>query len=465
MPVKEKKLTRSAKITIEILDGQDILQTGHETAQRLWNYTRYCLIGYNEKLRRERGDDWERFKRNQAYNRTGEKYPGNFTLQKELKDYWAAKNLSDRCFSTTIKEFDIAMRSWFSNLKSNPQARPPRYAEEPRQLTFEVGGRNAKPVGEWTYRLTVLGGHIPERRAVVKLRLKPGIKMAQVKLIRIRPDRTGTIVYYEPQKCRAGEGVAGIDLGIINIAAVAFQNGQSILYSGKAILASDQWYQKRAAKCKPKNWAKGKRQAGQSKRNRQYRQKAGHIRRLAVHNLTRNIIDECVKRGVGVIVIGDLKGIRAEADHGKRGNQRLHAWPFDEIKRQIEYKAEEVSIEVISVSERNTSKCCHFCLKVGVRNPRGLLKCYQCGIAINSDVNGAFNILNKVSPSPAYAGVGVGAILPGPPSPVLGDEISFRSPGVQRTGQAESLSQIQPTFVAKFDLRNWAIVQTCCNDL
>ncbi len=464
------RLTRSAKITFEVIEGREILKQGHETARHLWNHTWWCAIGHNEKLRRRRGDGWECFKRNQAHNRTGEKYPGQFTMQKELKDFWAAKNLSDRSFSYTVKDFDIAMRSWFSNLKKNPKARPPRYCRDPRILNFEVG-RNAKPVGEWAYRLTVLGGHIKDRHVIVKLRVKPGLKMRDIKLIRLQADGTGVVVNYVNRADSPGDGVAGIDLGIINIAAVAFDNGESIMYSGKALLASDQWYQKRAAKCKPKNWKKGKRQEGQSRRNAGYRRKAGNTRRLAVHNLTRHIINESVARGVGTIVLGDLSGIRKDADHGKRGNQKLHAWPFAEILRQIQYKAEQAGIEVVTASERNTSKCCHFCGQIGRREPRGLLTCKKCGVQINSDVNGAFNILNKVSPSPAFAekgaGVGVEAVFPGLPSPAFGDETSSCKPGKRRTGKAQSrnghFSQISPTFLAKFDLRNWSIVQTRCN--
>lgn len=314
-------------------------------------------------------------------------------------------------------------------------------------------GRNAKPRGEWTYKLTVLGGHIAERYAVIRLRLAPGIKMNQVKLIQLQPDGTGTVVYYIQPLTSVGTGVAGIDLGIVNIAAVAFQSGESILYSGRAILDNDRYYQKRSKACKPSNWSKGKAESRQSVRNAAYRQKAGNTRRLAIHNLTRNIIDECVKRGVKTIVIGDLKGILEDKDFGKQGNQKLHAWPFNEIRRQITYKAQEVSIEVIAVSERNTSKCCHVCGQVGKREPRGILSCKTCGIAINSDVNGAFNILNKVSPVPAYAGVGVEADLPSLPS------LSAVTKGI---GKAQSLPQIEPCFVARFDLRNWAIVQTRC---
>lgn len=445
-------VTRSQKITYTILEGDNTLSLGHELAKRLWNYTWWCCIGYNEKLRRERGDSWERFKRNQSYNRTGEGYPGKFTLQKELKDYPAAKDLSDRCFSYTIKDFDIAMRSWFSNLKNNLQARPPRYCKEPRILNFEVG-RNAKPVGEWCYRLTVLGGHISARHAVIKLHIKPGIKMKDIKLIRLQADGSGVVVNQVEQKQRPGDCVAAVDLGIINIATIAFQSGESIMVTGKGLLAADQWGNKQAARCKPKNWTKGKKQEGQSERFKAYRHKASNIRNLATHNLTRFIVDECIKRGVGTLVIGDLKGIREDADHGKVNNQKLHAWPFAEIRRQLEYKAEQAGIEVRAVNERGTSSHCHLCGEKGVRSPRGILTCKKCNISINSDVNGAFNILNKVSPAPTRVGVGAG--LPGLPSP---------SGVATRTGEVgASVSQISPTFVAKFDLRNWSLKQARCS--
>lgn len=456
------KLTRSAIVSYTIIDGTDILTKGQETARHLWNFTRWCVIGFNRKLHAQRvgkvwDDGWKKGYKlldgtvsrytKQSLKGLLPSFPGKFTMQKELKDYWAAKDLSDRCFSYTIGDFHGAMKSWFSNLKNNPRARPPRYASEPRQLTFEVG-RNAKPLGDWTYRLTVLGGHIKDRHALVKVRPAPGIKMKDIRLIRIQPDMGGTVVFYQQQADLGGDAMAGIDLGINNIAVIAFQDGTSRLYSGKGILTSDQYYQKRAAKCKPSGWHKGMSQEKCSQREINYLRKSGNKRRLAIHNLTRNIINQCLNHNVGTIIIGDLTFLRNNTDHGKRGNQKLHAWPFAETRRQLTYKAQEVNITVKAVSERNTSKECHICHTVGVRNPRGLLKCIKCSILINSDVNGAFNILNKVSPSPAFAGVGVGATLPGPPSPHKNGQ----------TGKAQ-FSQIHPTSVAKFDLRNWSIVQ------
>lgn len=471
----ETKLKRSAKVTFIIQNGEAILKEGQETARHLWNFTRWCVIGFNRKLQSARvgkiwDNTWEGYKLpdgtisryvGQSVKGQLPKYPGKFTMQKELKDYWAAQNLSDRCFSYTIKDFDIAMRSWFSNLRNNPQARPPRYAEDPRQLTFEVD-RNAKPVGDWTYRLTVLGGHIPERHTTVKIHhIQPGIKMKDIKLIRIQPDQTGSIVYCQEQKGKPGEAIAAVDLGIINIATIAFDNGESIMVSGKGILASDQYYQKRAARCKPSGWMPGQPTVKQSSRNKSYRLKAGNIRRLAVHNLTRFIIQQCTDRQVGTIIIGDLTGIRKDRDHGKAGNQKLHAWPFAEIGRQIIYKAEEAGIEVIKRSERNTSK--YHCLtgEQGVRNPRGLITFKESEQIIHSDVNGAFGILNnylveigKTKVSPVPKGIGVEGVLSALPS--LG--ITAVNEQDQGIGKAQ-FSQIHPTFAAKFDLRDWSIVQ------
>ncbi len=44
----DTQLIRSAKITVEILEGLDILIAGHETARHLWNYTWWCIIGHNQ---------------------------------------------------------------------------------------------------------------------------------------------------------------------------------------------------------------------------------------------------------------------------------------------------------------------------------------------------------------------------------------------------------------------------------
>jgi len=434
-----EKLARSSKITIEVISGQEALVTGHEAGRALWNFARYCSVGHNWKVRQWRGHwPWE------VYKDRMPKFASGFDMQKELRDTDECKALNSRCYEYTIRELYANMRSWFSNLKSNPKARPPRYSKDPRQLTFEVGA-NAKPLGDWTYRLTVLSQNTQERHAVVKLHVRPGVKMAQVKMIRVQPDGTGTIVYYTQSQDRTGDGVAAVDLGIINLAVVALQDGTSIMYTGRGLLSVVQGLEKKAARCKPSGWTgKGDAKSKPSKQKVAYLNKLANIRQMACHNLTRNIIDECEKRQVGTLVIGDLTGIRDGKDWGKKGNQRLHAWPFAEIRRQLEYKAQEKGIEAIAVSEAYTSKTCHFCGVIGKRVERGKFICKDCGVEINADVNGAFGILNKVSPEPVRAGFGVVGNLPARQSNSIMSEFC----------------KVEPTIVAKFDLGNWSVQQT-----
>jgi len=456
--MERDKLTRANKITYTITDGTEVLTEGAETAQYLWNYMRHAVFNYNRWwARRRNGCLWSQELHKYYLPSLAGKlppYPGKWVLGRELRDYWAGRKLSDRCYTYTVQEFDVAMRSWFANLKNNPKARPPRRCDHGRTLTFELG-RNAKHLGDWCFRLTVLGGHITNRHAYIKIHIRPGLKVRDIKLIRLKQDGTGTVVYYIYQQPSPGTGIAGVDLGIINLATVAFQSGESILYSGRGVLSSDRYHQKRAAKCKPSNWRPGKADCKPSKRAKRYLQKAGNIRRLAVHNLTRHIIGQCTEHKVNELVIGDLRHIRDNKNWGKSGNQRLHAWPFAEIVRQLEYKGKEAGIKVTKVNERNTSKTCHVCGTIGTRRRRGLLVCHNCGVTINADVNGAFNILNKVSPAPVRAGVGVVGVLPTRSS----------SPARTETGEARLPSQIEPTWVARFDLRTWVIVQSRCDGI
>ncbi|KGG81293.1 hypothetical protein Y919_01335 [Caloranaerobacter azorensis H53214] len=90
--------------------------------------------------------------------------------------------------------------------------------------------------------------------------------------------------------------------------------------------------------------------------------------------------------------------------------------PYEMFINQIQYKSEEVGINVIVVEESYTSKA-SFLDKdemkqnikfSGKRIKRGLYKSKD-SILINADVNGAYNIIRKVFPKAFINGIeGVG---------------------------------------------------------
>jgi putative transposase len=127
------------------------------------------------------------------------------------------------------------------------------------------------------------------------------------------------------------------------------------------------------------------------------------------------IVDFAVDNKVSRVVIGELnKGI-SNIDIGDRVNQQLHRIPFGRLVSMITYKAEEKGLTVEQVNEAYTSQKCSNCgvVKKSNRKYRGLYVCSNCGIVLNADVNGALNILKKVShkvaPSPLMGrGSGLG---------------------------------------------------------
>ena len=131
-----------------------------------------------------------------------------------------------------------------------------------------------------------------------------------------------------------------------------------------------------------------------------------------LHALSKALVEECVERGVGTLVVGDLGGIRDDDESGEsrnwgdHGNLDLHGWAFDRFTTLLDYKAEAKGIDVELVSERDTSKSCSVCGHTddNQRVERGLYVCEECDTVANADVNGAENIRQNVLPSLACDG-------------------------------------------------------------
>ena len=103
-------------------------------------------------------------------------------------------------------------------------------------------------------------------------------------------------------------------------------------------------------------------------------------------------------------VRGELAGAREDEkdeskNWGRHGNLDLHGWAFDRFSNILEYKAKVEGIEVVEVSERDTSKTCCVCGREddSQRVERGLYVCEDCDAAFNADVNAAANILHDIN--------------------------------------------------------------------
>ncbi|MGB9022397.1 MAG: transposase [Candidatus Bathyarchaeia archaeon] len=188
---------------------------------------------------------------------------------------------------------------------------------------------------------------------------------------------------------------ASIDLGICNLATCVIEDsGKAYVYSGRAVLSDWRYWTKLIAavesELKKTNGRDSSKRLSRLYRTR--RRRLDHAVKAMLRDLYEQLENECVTD----LVVGDLKHIRDNANHGKVGNQKLHNfWPFAQIRQRIHELSEESGIRVRFKSERGTSKHCSLCgekHKNG-RVKRGLYKCAKTGTTLNADVNGATNIL------------------------------------------------------------------------
>jgi len=190
---------------------------------------------------------------------------------------------------------------------------------------------------------------------------------------------------------------ASIDLGICNLATCVVDGAEkAYVYSGRAVLSDWRYWTKRIASYE--STLKKTNQRDSSKHlSRLYRTRRRRLNH-AVKAMLRDLYDRLEAHGVTDLIVGDLKHIRDNANHGKVGNQKLHNfWPFMQIRQRIRELGEEYNIRVRFKSERGTSKHCSLCgekHKNG-RKHRGLYHCKTRNILMNADVNGAYNILYR----------------------------------------------------------------------
>lgn len=199
-------------------------------------------------------------------------------------------------------------------------------------------------------------------------------------------------VEVETPSGRIAGKMASLDLGICNLAALYVENEKPVVYSGRAVLSDWVYRTKKIAGLQsrlPRKQRKSQR-IGLMFKCRQRRL------RHAVNAMCRSIFVELEKRNVNVLVMGDLNGIRAEANHGKNGNQKLHNfWAFSMVQKRLMELGEEHGVVVRKVSERDTSKTCCLCgMQHNGRKERGLMVCPSMHRSVNADVNGAVNIWN-----------------------------------------------------------------------
>src|SRR4028118_804485 len=260
---------------------------------------------------------------------------------------------------------------------------------------------------------------------LIKTKLNPA-RICQVRLVPKCDSYVIEVIYNEPESTlneNPKNFVASMDLGLNNLVALTSnQPGFTpLLINGRPLKSINQFYNKR----------KGQLQS-QLKRGRKTSSRIQRLTRCRnqkvdnyLHHTSRLIVDLLVAKQIETLVIGKNVQWKNESNLGKQTNQNFVNIPHARLMEMLEYKAQLVGIKVIVQEESYTSQSSFLNLDPipvygktgndvifsGKRIKRGLYKT-SVGQLINSDVNGAYNILRKAIPN-AFSN-GIGSCVVGP---------------------------------------------------
>jgi putative transposase len=193
--------------------------------------------------------------------------------------------------------------------------------------------------------------------------------------------------------------MAGVDLGEVNIAAVAMEAGKALVVSGRALRSVKRLRNKRHAaldslisRCKP--GSKRHRRLVKSKAKasaRMYRQQ-----RDILHKASRQVVEFCQANDVKSIAVGDVRDIQTGVALGTQTNQKISQWPHGQFVQYVAYKSAEYGMQTDYIPEDYSTRTCSGCRRVAKRAPQGrVYVCPRCGAVIHRDANGASNICSR----------------------------------------------------------------------
>ncbi|MFX0060662.1 MAG: RNA-guided endonuclease TnpB family protein [Candidatus Hermodarchaeota archaeon] len=188
--------------------------------------------------------------------------------------------------------------------------------------------------------------------------------------------------------------IAAIDLGAANLVTLVTNIGtKPLAVKGSVLKGMKQCYDKQVAKLTRLYKAQGHRSGSARQRlNRKHHQKVDDY----LHQLSRAIVNWCLKRHIDALVVGYNPGWK-QRQRRRRNFVRLGHSRLVELLR---YKCADVGILFVTQREAYTSRCSFLDGEAvrkhrsyrGQRIARALFRS-ATGTVLNADVNAAYNIL------------------------------------------------------------------------
>lgn len=327
-------------------------------------------------------------------------------LSKELKHTESFKDIGSNSAQMTLK---LVCKNWKSFLVSvkDYSKNPSKYLGKPKMPKYK--DKNGRSIFIMTNMQTQIKNNYlffafkPLKCLNNTFRINFNGKLLQTRVVPKGTCYVLELVYEAniPDLLPSNNRIVGIDLGVNNFATCVNNIGiKPIVINGKPIKSINQYYNKKRSKLQSdlkkrhdKNWS--------NKLNKLQFKRDNKID-YYLHCASKSIVNYCIGLNIDTIVIGLNKTWKQENKLIKSAKQNFISIPYDKLINMITYKCEDVGIKVITNNESYTSGCSFLDNEVigkesynkSRRVKRGLFKSNK-GIIINSDVNGAYNIIKN----------------------------------------------------------------------
>ena len=345
-------------------------------------------------------------------------YSKNYELLKTSENY---KLLNSNMAQQIIKEVDGSFKSFFSLLKLSKEekynikdCRLPHYLSKDGYTSLIIGfvRLNGNKL------IIPFSNSYKRNHKQIEIKIPPILLDKKIKEIRIIPKgkaRFFEIQYiYEVEKIQRKlnrKNVLAIDLGVNNLVTAVTNKGKSFIIDGKKVKSINQWYNKENRRLQKIKDRQGISDNKTTKRQKIITRKRNNRINDYISKAARKLIDYCITNDIGTLVVGYNEKFQKESKIGKKNNQTFVNIPFGKLYSKLEYLTKLNNIVLVKQEESYTSKASFWDKDEipvydkdnkttykfsGKRIYRGMYKS-SCGRLINSDINGALNILRKSS--------------------------------------------------------------------
>lgn len=316
-----------------------------------------------------------------------------------------------RLIDKNWKSFFASIKDWSKN-KDKYLGRPklPDYKKKDGRYILVLTNQNCKLKDNVIKFPKSFNGFTIKTRIIEK---DGFVSLQQVRFVPRNKHIVIEVVYkIEVQEAMKDNGrYLSIDIGVDNLATITNNIGKRpIIINGKGLKSINQYYNKKISHYR--KIAKRMNNVDYTNKMNKLTVKRNNKISDYMHKASRFIVDYAVKNNISVIVIGNNKNWKQESCLSKRVNQNFVQIPYLQLINQIQYKAEDFSINVVLTEESYTSGTSFLDNELPVKENynknrriyRGLFRSNK-GIFINADVNGSYQIMKKVFPKEFSDGI------------------------------------------------------------